>query len=561
MGGLTWCQLPKGTSSTDLPRIGEGRATVFLTRDPNCLGGVEVLELLNSIRADYEGRVVFKFRASGDKQCVALRPPGGHAARVMKRVKLAAPPRGCRSDRGDGVTGWRSVFRFEGSRARSGPVSVYVSSTYLDLVAHRAALKVELERAGYDVESMERYAAFPEPPLDRCLADVAACGCHVLILSHRYGYVPPQVGDLGLSITEMEYDEAVRTKKPSFVFCVGDGWPWPPEFVDVPESESAQRLQRLKQQVQVAHGIRTFTTPDDLTKQVLAALSSYYAPWRLRRFGRTGLVVAALGGMMLAGAALLFASGARTPMDLTRLGADLIAADPSTRLRAIASLEAGAPDTMAQAAVDLLVGHIHRIGTLGRETAAREELHTAMKALSALLAQADQRRQAIRRPVLDGIDLSSQDLKAFHFAGVTFQNGSLENADLHGADLTESQFVHMNLGQAVAPGASLKMAVFDNSCLAGTILSGGANLEKSLWMYSDFSAADLRGANLRGVVAVGTHLERVAFEKADLTHADLAGATGVEATQFDAILESPGLRRPPRPVSQSTQACRPQADR
>ncbi|HMW22213.1 MAG TPA: DUF4062 domain-containing protein [Burkholderiaceae bacterium] len=438
-------------------------------------------------------------------------------------------------------------------------MSVYVSSTFLDLVAHRAALKVELERAGYDVESMERYAAFPEPPVDRCLADVAACGCHVLILAHRYGYVPPQEGDLGRSITEMEYDEAVRKKKPSFVFCAADAWPWPSEFVDAPNTEPARRLQLLKQRVQTAHGIRTFTTPDDLTKQVLAALSSYYAPGGKEGFVRAGIVAASLIGMLLAGPALWLWYSSRTPVNLERLREDLVAAQKSTRLRAIADLETSAPPSKveSQATIDLLIGHLQRIGTPGRATVAGEELRAAIKAFSAVLAHADKRRQEIRRPVLEGIDFSSQDLKDFYFEGVTFQNGSLENADLHRAKLAGSQFVNMNLGQVVAPGASLKKASFDNSCLAGIVLSGGADLEESQWMYSDFSTADMSGSNLRGVVAIGSHLERVALVQADLTRADLTRATGVDATQFNSILPSPGLQRPPGRARQVTQACRP----
>ena len=71
---------------------------------------------------------------------------------------------------------------------------VYSSSTYVDLEQHRAAVKVALEKAGYDVESMERYAAFDERPLEWCLADVTACDAYVLILAHRYGFVPNVAG-------------------------------------------------------------------------------------------------------------------------------------------------------------------------------------------------------------------------------------------------------------------------------------------------------------------------------------------------------------------------------
>jgi hypothetical protein len=49
-----------------------------------------------------------------------------------------------------------------------GQPSVYVSSTFIDLEGHRAALKTALEKARYDVECMEEFTAFDERPLDRC---------------------------------------------------------------------------------------------------------------------------------------------------------------------------------------------------------------------------------------------------------------------------------------------------------------------------------------------------------------------------------------------------------
>ena len=49
-----------------------------------------------------------------------------------------------------------------------GQPTVYVSSTFIDLEGHRAALKAALEKARYDVECMEKYTAFDQRPLDRC---------------------------------------------------------------------------------------------------------------------------------------------------------------------------------------------------------------------------------------------------------------------------------------------------------------------------------------------------------------------------------------------------------
>lgn len=58
--------------------------------------------------------------------------------------------------------------------------TVYLSSTFIDLIDHRAAVKTALERAQFATECMEKYPAFDERPKDKCLADVAECDYYVL---------------------------------------------------------------------------------------------------------------------------------------------------------------------------------------------------------------------------------------------------------------------------------------------------------------------------------------------------------------------------------------------
>jgi len=106
---------------------------------------------------------------------------------------------------------------------------LYISSTFRDLKEHRAALKIALEKAGYDVDCMERYPAFDERPLDRCLEDVAHCDAYILILAHRYGFRPDCADGRLLSITEREYEEAARRSRRTFAFCVDAAYAWPGE--------------------------------------------------------------------------------------------------------------------------------------------------------------------------------------------------------------------------------------------------------------------------------------------------------------------------------------------
>ena len=156
---------------------------------------------------------------------------------------------------------------------------VYVSSTYRDLSEHRATLKASLERAGFDVESMERYPAFDERPLDRCLEDVARSDVYVLLLAHRYGSRVPTQNPLDppLSITEREYRHAIACGVPCLAFCVDLSYAWPQGYTDVPGSPDALSLHAFRKEVLDVHGVRPFTTPDNLAKEVLSSLSAQLA--------------------------------------------------------------------------------------------------------------------------------------------------------------------------------------------------------------------------------------------------------------------------------------------
>ena len=158
-----------------------------------------------------------------------------------------------------------------------GQLTVYVSSTFIDLEAHRAALKSALEKARYDVECMEKYTAFDERPLARCLADVAATDVYVLLIAHRYGYRPPESNPNRRSITHLEYEEASRQHKPRLVFTVDHDHDWKPRWIDR-HNEDAADLAAFCAEVETNHGVNRFSTPDQLASLVLQALQAHSPP-------------------------------------------------------------------------------------------------------------------------------------------------------------------------------------------------------------------------------------------------------------------------------------------
>ena len=160
---------------------------------------------------------------------------------------------------------------------------IYILSTSVDLADFRAAVAVVLRQMGHEVIGMEEYVAEGARPLDRCLKDVERCDVYVGIFAWRYGHTPtkqqagtvmwPQGSKPGeTSITECEFRAAVP-KKP-LVFVLDPAASWAVSFIDAVtgDNESGQRIQRLREELFRNWLAGLFRTPEDLARQVAAAV-------------------------------------------------------------------------------------------------------------------------------------------------------------------------------------------------------------------------------------------------------------------------------------------------
>jgi len=77
-----------------------------------------------------------------------------------------------------------------------------------------------------------------------------------------------------LSITEREYEEAIRRSQTTLAFCLEAAYGWPGER-DAPGGADAVSLDKFRARVQRDHGVDFFKSPDDLSTLVLAALSAH----------------------------------------------------------------------------------------------------------------------------------------------------------------------------------------------------------------------------------------------------------------------------------------------
>ena len=115
-----------------------------------------------------------------------------------------------------------------GEQQDRGVSKVFISSTSDDLKQHRAAARDAAIGAGFLPIQMEYFAASGQhAPLQACLEKVAEADVVVLIVAHRYGWVPPdQDGGQDKSITWLECERARADKKEVLALIVDDQHSW-----------------------------------------------------------------------------------------------------------------------------------------------------------------------------------------------------------------------------------------------------------------------------------------------------------------------------------------------
>ena len=145
--------------------------------------------------------------------------------------------------------------------------TIYVSSTFADLRAHRKALSLAIRRLGHVDIAMEYYLAEDARPLDRCLRDASACDLYVGLFARRYGFCPP--GEQR-SITELEFRAARAASIDSLCFLLAEDAPWPDEQVE--GGAGASQLTALRGELGERYLCGFFSTPDELAAVASAAI-------------------------------------------------------------------------------------------------------------------------------------------------------------------------------------------------------------------------------------------------------------------------------------------------
>ena len=170
---------------------------------------------------------------------------------------------------------------------------VFISSTKDDLSDHRAQAAAAAEMSGFAVSRMEYFPSSGHAPtLAACLEKVAEAEVVVVLVAHRYGWVPdgPE-NPHAKSITWLECDHARHvTKTEVLAFLVDSTYPWPAELresnrvveaMDRPRAEFLAMVEEVRRNREkldefkkdLSHYIRgTFTDAASVRPVVMQAL-------------------------------------------------------------------------------------------------------------------------------------------------------------------------------------------------------------------------------------------------------------------------------------------------
>ncbi len=171
------------------------------------------------------------------------------------------------------------------------PLTVFLSSTYHDLIEYRQEAHKAITNRGCSVKWMEEFPATEEVPLAECYRRIDQSDVVFVIVAHRYGWIPPgQPDGANKSITWLECEYALSKGKHVLGFVVDGKFDWPedkkeggdlpgirdPKYLEY--AAEAQLKARMLDEFKAWIGkrtLRSFTNPADLRDKVKETLDEY----------------------------------------------------------------------------------------------------------------------------------------------------------------------------------------------------------------------------------------------------------------------------------------------
>jgi hypothetical protein len=149
--------------------------------------------------------------------------------------------------------------------------SIFISSTYNDLVPYRESIWQVLSDLNFSIKGMEKFGARKSCPLDTCLLEVSKSDVYIGILAYRYGSVDSVTGK---SFTQLEYEKALAMNKNILIYIIDSNGFIQGKHIDF--GENAVKLDLFKRDLQRNHTVDFFKDPIDLKIKIYEKLKALY---------------------------------------------------------------------------------------------------------------------------------------------------------------------------------------------------------------------------------------------------------------------------------------------
>lgn len=142
--------------------------------------------------------------------------------------------------------------------------TVFISSTYEDLIPQRRKVWELLGEYDVNIRGMERFGARKETPLETCLAEVEQSDIYIGIIGFKLGSIEKKSSK---SYTQLEYEKALELKREIFIYLYNDkDSKISPKNIDF--GEKYDKLQSFKSILKDRHTIDTFVDENDLAEKL-----------------------------------------------------------------------------------------------------------------------------------------------------------------------------------------------------------------------------------------------------------------------------------------------------
>lgn len=145
---------------------------------------------------------------------------------------------------------------------------IFVSSTYIDLIAERNAVIKAILDLGHIPVGMEMFSADNDEQWQTIKREIDKSDYYLIMVAHRYGNTIKDENNI--SYTEKEFDYAVSSGIPRIGFVLQDGIAWNPDWIE--KGHLKKRVDGFKKKI-MTRPVSFWTSPEDLMTKVTVAVS------------------------------------------------------------------------------------------------------------------------------------------------------------------------------------------------------------------------------------------------------------------------------------------------